>query len=354
MTAKTGAHSQIATIWGVPEGYDALLLARRAAEHKGPVLHIARSDAAMTRLADMLAFVAADIEVLRFPAWDCLPYDRVSPNPTLVAERVATLTRLLEPAKGPRLVLTTVNAAVQRVAPRKTFEGQSLTLRTGESLDQAFLIDLLIANGYTRTDTVMEAGEFATRGGIFDLYPAGAAEPLRLDLFGDEVENIRAFDPGSQRSTDRRDSLVLCPVSEFSLDAGAISRFRTGWRDVFGPGAAADPLYENVSDGRRYPGLEHWLPLFHEQMETLFDYLPGAAVSLEHQVAEGLAARLDMIADHYQARRQPAREGEVPYRALPPHLLYLDQKGWDAALARLPVVAFSPYAQPDGAGGVDV
>ncbi|MBO1324095.1 transcription-repair coupling factor [Acetobacter sp. TBRC 12305] len=354
MTANTGANSQIATIWGVPEGYDALLLARRAAEHKGPVLHIARSDGAMTRLADMLAFVAADIEVLRFPAWDCLPYDRVSPNPTIVAERVATLTRLLEPTRGPRLVLTTVNAAVQRVAPRKTFEGQSLTLRTGESLDQAFLIDLLIANGYTRTDTVMEAGEFATRGGIFDLYPAGAIEPLRLDLFGDEVENIRAFDPGSQRSTDRRDSLVLCPVSEFSLDSAAISRFRTGWRDVFGPGAASDPLYENVSDGRRYPGLEHWLPLFHEQMETLFDYLPGAAVSLEHQVAEGLAARLDMIADHYQARRQPAREGEVPYRALPPHLLYLDQKGWDASLARLPVVAFSPYAQPDGAGGVDV
>ncbi|OUJ13387.1 transcription-repair coupling factor [Acetobacter okinawensis] len=357
MTADTGAVSdrRIATIWGVPEGYDALLLARRAREHSGPLLHIARNDASMARLTDMLAFVATDVEVLRFPAWDCLPYDRVSPNPTIVAERVATLTRLLEASGGkPRLVLTTVNAALQRVAPRKTFEGQSLSIRTGESLDQSLLIDLLIANGYTRTDTVMEAGEFATRGGIFDLYPAGAPEPVRLDLFGDEVENIRAFDPGTQRSTDKRDGLVLCPVSEFSLDSASISLFRTGWRDAFGPAAASDPLYEHISDGRRYPGIEHWLPLFHDHLETLFDYLPGASLSLDYQVEEVLAARLDMIADHYQARKMPVREGETPYRPLPPHLLYMDLKGWEAAVARLPAVAFSPYAQPDGAGGVDV
>ena len=355
MTAQTGAQKRIATVWGVPEGYDALLLARRARDHKGPVLHIARNDAAMARLNDMLAFVAPDVDVLRFPAWDCLPYDRVSPNPAIVAERVSTLTRLLEPAKGrPRLVLATVNAVVQRVAPRKTFEGQSLSIRTGESLDQGFLIELLIANGYTRTDTVMEAGEFATRGGIFDLYPAGAGEPLRLDLFGDEVENIRAFDPGSQRSTAKRDGLTLCPVSEFSLDKESISRFRTGWRDAFGPAATSDPLYEHISDGRRHPGIEHWLPLFHDHLETLFDYLPDVAVSLEHQAEDVLKSRLEMIEDHYQARRQPVREGEIPYRPLPPHLLYLDEKGWDACLSRVPVVAFSPYAQPEGAGGVDV
>ncbi|MBS0999933.1 transcription-repair coupling factor [Acetobacter persici] len=355
MTEETSAEGRIAPIWGVPEGYDALLLARRAREHKGPVLHIARDDAATARLADMLAYVAADVETLRFPAWDCLPYDRVSPNPAIVAERVATLTRLLEPSGGrPRLVLTTVGAVVQRVSPRSTFEGQSLTVKQGESLDQAFLIELLIANGYTRTDTVMEAGEFASRGGIFDLFPAGAAEPVRLDLFGDEVENIRAFDPGTQRSTTKQDALTLRPVSEFSLDAASISRFRTGWRDVFGPAAAADPLYEHISDGRRYPGIEHWLPLFHEQLETLFDYLPNVSVSLDYQVEDVFRTRLEMIADHYQARRQPAREGETPYRALPPHLLYLDSKGWEAILSRLPVVAFSPFAKPDGAAGMDV
>lgn len=355
MTAETSVEGRIVPVWGAVEGYDALLLARRAREHNGPVLHIARDDASTARLADFLAYMADDVETLRFPAWDCLPYDRVSPNPALVAERVATLTRLLEPANGkPRLILTTVAAVVQRVSPRATFEGQSITVKQGESLDQELLIELLVANGYTRTDTVMEAGEFATRGGIFDLYPAGAAEPVRLDLFGDEVENIRAFDPGTQRSTGKLQELTLRPVSEFSLDSESISRFRTGWRDVFGPGAAQDPLYEHVSDGRRYPGLEHWLPLFHTSLETLFDYMPKASISFDYQAEDVLKGRLEMIEDHYQARRQPVREGETPYRALPPHLLYLDKKGWDAAMGRVPVVAFSPFAKPDGAQGMDV
>lgn len=140
--------------------------------------------------------------------------------------------------------------------------------------------------------------------------------------------------------------LVLCPVSEFSLDSASISLFRTGWRDAFGPAAASDPLYEHISDGRRYPGIEHWLPLFHDHLETLFDYLPGASLSLDYQVEEVLAARLDMIADHYQARKMPVREGETPYRPLPPHLLYMDLKGWEAAVARLPAVAFSLTHSP--------
>lgn len=354
--AAPRALAQGATVWGVPEGFDALLLAKRAREHDGPVLHVARDDAALARLSDLLDYLGEDVEVLRFPAWDCLPYDRVSPNPVLVAERAATLTRLLEPKRSNaagRVILTTPPALMQRVPPRDAFRGQSLTIAQGESLDQAFLIELLIANGYTRTDTVMEPGEFATRGGIFDLFPAGQAEPVRLDLFGDEVENIRNFDPGTQRSSGKVEQLSLHPVSEFSLDPASISRFRSAWRDQFGPAAASDPLYEHISEGRRHTGVEHWLPLFHASMETLFDYLPGAAVSLDHQVEESIGARLDMIEDHYQARRAPPREGEIPYRALPPHLLYLDRRGWDAALGRVPVTSFSPFAKPDGAQGLD-
>ncbi|AQS86282.1 MAG: transcription-repair coupling factor [Acetobacter aceti] len=342
-------------IWGAPDGFDALLLVKRAREHNGPVLHVAKDDAALNRLGEALDYMGEKTEVLRFPAWDCLPYDRVSPNPVLIAERVATLTRLLEPtkAKGGRIVLTTPAALMQRVAPRSAFEGQSLEVAQGENLDQSFLIELLVANGYTRTDTVMEPGEFASRGGIFDLFPAGQAEPVRLDLFGDEVENIRYFDPGTQRSTGKAERLTLRPVSEFSLDPDSISRFRSAWRDQFGQAAATDSLYEHVSEGRRYTGIEHWLPLFHGDMETLFDYLKNPAISLDHQVDESLAARMEMVQDHYEARKTPPREGETPYRALPPHLLYLDRKGWDAALSRFPVTKFSPFAKPDGAEGID-
>ena len=344
-------------VWGVPDGYDAVLLARRqtafGGEHDGPLLHVARDDAGLARLADLLAFVRPQAEILRFPAWDCLPYDRVSPHPAIVSERVATLTRLLETATAPRIVLTTVNALVQRVPPRSTFAGQSLSVKTGESLDVAFLVEVLVANGYNRTDTVMEPGEFATRGGIVDIFPSGEGEPVRLDLFGDEVENIRRFDPATQRSSGRLDTLVLRPVSEISLGPDSVSRFRTGWREHFGPGAANDPIYHSVSDGRRHPGVEHWMPLFHDALETLIDYLPGVSVSLEHQALEVLASRLEMIADHAEARTLPTRDGEMPYRPLPPDLLYLDRAGWDAMLSRLPVLAFSPFARPDGADGHD-
>ena len=341
--------------YGAPEGWDAFLLARRRREVAGPVLHVARDDSRMARLAETLAFAMPEAEILRFPAWDCLPYDRVSPNPALVSERIATLGRLLEPPGQPRIVLTTVNALIQRTPPRAAFHGASLDISVGRDVRPDILARFLEANGYGRAGTVMEPGEYAIRGGIIDLFPAGEPEPVRIDLFGDTIETIRAFDPASQRSLKEsaRKRLVLRPVSEVPLDKDAVARFRTGWREAFGQGAAGDPIYHSISDGRRHPGMEHFLPLFHDRLETLLDYLPGAAVSLDHQADESLAARFEMIADHFAARRGPAREGEVPYRPLPPDRLYLDRAGWDAMLSGGPVIAFSPFARPDGAEGID-
>jgi len=342
-----------AIVYGVPEGYDALLLAQRRAEHAGEVLHAARDDSRMARLAEALAFFAPHVEVLRFPAWDCLPYDRVSPNPELVSERIATLARLIEPPTRPRIVLTTVNALVQRVPPRTAFAGASLVLRVGGTADPDAIIRFMEANGYGRSGTVMEPGEYATRGGIIDIYPAGEPDPVRLDLFGDTLETLRRFDPSTQRSTAKLKELVLRPVSEVPLDTASVTRFREGWRELFGDGAASDPLYQTVSDGRRYPGIEHWVPLFHPSMDTLLGYLPNASISLDHQAEEVLEGRLEMVADHAQARQAVPRDGEVPYRPLPPGRLYLDRAGWDAMLAAGPNMVFSPYGRPDGAGGVD-
>ena len=340
------------TVWGAPEGFDAILLGRRAAE-SGLAVHVARDDSRVARIGEALTLFAPDIEVLRFGAWDCLPYDRASPNPMIVSERVATLARLLEPAAGPRLLLTTVNALVQRVPPRHVFQGSSQTLAINATLKTEAFAGFLEASGYGRAATVMEPGEYAIRGGIIDLFPAGAAQPVRLDLFGDTIESIRVFDPETQRSAAKLDRLVLRPVSEVSLDRDSIARFRQGWRELFGPEAAGDPLYLSVSDGRKHPGLEHYAPLFHAGMETLLDYLPGASVSLDHQADEVLAARLEMVADHFAARRGPARDGETPYRPLPPDRLYLDRAEWDGLLARGPLFGFSPFAKPDNAEGLD-
>jgi transcription-repair coupling factor (superfamily II helicase) len=341
------------TIHGAPEGFDALLLIQRLRDQPGSLLHIARDDSRMARLGELLAFFAPNLEVLRLPAWDCLPYDRASPNAAVVSERIATLTRLLQPAAGPRVVLTTVSAAVQRVPPRAAFAGHTLSVRKNGVLPPETLTAFLSANGYNRTDTVMEPGEYAVRGGIFDVFPSGEADPLRLDFFGDTVESVRRFDAASQRSIEDVAGFDLRPVSETPLDKASIARFRTAWRDMFGQGAAKDGIYESISEGRRFPGMEHWTPLFHEAMEILPDYMPGVSISLDQQAEEVLTSRLEMIADHYEARRAVPRDGDMPYRAIPPGMLYLDRDGWDAMLAKAPVLTFTAYGQPDASQGVD-
>src|SRR5258708_8536250 len=203
----------------------------------------------MARFTAALAFFHPEIEALSFPAWDCLPYDRVSPNGEIVSRRIDTLTRLATARNDDArlIVLTTVNALVQRVPPRQLFDGRVLTLRSGGRVGLDRLQSFFRNNGYIRTDTVREPGEFAIRGGIVDLYPAGAAQPLRLDFFGDTLESGRTFDPLSQRSTRTAPETVLRPVSEVFLDEAAIRLLRSRYREQVGGTRLDHPLYQSVS-----------------------------------------------------------------------------------------------------------
>jgi transcription-repair coupling factor (superfamily II helicase) len=341
------------TVYGAPDGWDAALLVRQALDAKGPIIHVARDDQRMARMAEALAFFAPELAVLRFPAWDCLPYDRVSPNPAIVSERIATLAELAGGAFPRGIVLTTVNALVQRVPPRAMFAGTSLTLQPGGFIEPEKLAVFLEAHGYARASTVMEPGEFAMRGGIIDLFPAGEPDPIRLDLFGDSIESMRRFDTDSQRSGEAVSGLSLHPVSEVPLDPESVARFRSSWRELFGQAAAEDPLYLSISERRRHAGMEHWVPLFHDAMETLIDYVPGVSIALDHQAEQVLAARLELIADHYDARRTPPRDGETPYRPIPAERLYLNAEDWSGMLGQVPNFTFSPFARPEGAQGVD-
>ncbi|MEA2781890.1 MAG: hypothetical protein QOK29_3434 [Rhodospirillaceae bacterium] len=330
---------------GAPEGVDARLLAALAL--KGDLLHVCVDDARMARLIEALGFFAPDLEVVAIPAWDCLPYDRVSPHRDIVARRIDAISRLVGERQGPRIVVTTVASFLQRLAPRESFMGAVLELAQGRTLSPEKLVEFLATNGYARTGTVAEAGEFALRGGIVDLFPPGAAAPLRVDFFGDEIEGIREFDPLTQRSAGRIERFVVRPVSELRLDAEAIARFRSGYRERFGA-VVDDPLYEAISAGRLYPGMEHWLPLFLPATETLLDYMPGAPVSFDHQAEEAIEARFDSIADFYQARAQIMRAGKADgaavYRPLPPDALYLGRSEPTERLAERAVVALSPFA----------
>ena len=344
---------------GAPEGFDALALAVMVREAPGVHLHIARDEQRMTRAAEALRFFAPDAEVIELPAWDCLPYDRVSPNGEVLARRIATLVRLASgSADGRRrLVLTTVSAVLQRVPPRQRLAAAVYPVRVGDRIDLEHLLAFLTGNGYARAGTVREPGEFAVRGGIVDIFPPGCAEPLRLDLFGDELEGLRSFDSVSQRSSGARDSVTLMPVSEVILDEAAIRRFRGRYRELFGAVRGDDPLYESVSAGRRYAGLEHWLPLFHERLETMFDYLGDAALTLDDQAEEAVAARLELIADYYEARRgvldaaskRRDDQGAPVYKPVPPELLYLTANDWEGLLGARAVGQLTPFPAPEAA-----
>ncbi|HVH81092.1 MAG TPA: CarD family transcriptional regulator, partial [Stellaceae bacterium] len=354
-----GSLPRQATLFGAPEGHDAATLGALLRDGKaGTWLHVCRDDARMGRFAGALQFFHPSLPVLTFPAWDCLPYDRVSPNGEITSHRIGTLTSLGarlatgKPAE-PIFVLTTVNAAVQRVPPRKLFEGRVLTLGVGGRIPLDRLQSFFRNNGYTRTDTVREPGEFAIRGGIVDLYPSGASQPVRLDFFGDQVESLRSFDSLTQRSTGALEKLELKPVSEVLLDEPGIHRFRTRYRELFGNVGSDDALYESVSAGRRYAGMEHWLPLYYERLETLFDYLPGAAVSFDYQNEEARAHRLESIADFYAARQSIAAAGAsnaaAPlYRPVKPEQLFIGEDEWRAVLDDRSVIQLSPFAAPEG------
>lgn len=347
------------TIASAPEGLDAFVVARLA-RARGRVLHVARDDTRLAALERAIGFVDPALAVLGFPAWDCLPYDRVSPNGEIVSRRVEALAGLaaMDPGNGPLVVLTTVNAVLQRVPPRRYFDGASLTLKVGEELPLDDLLAVFVRSGYGRSDTVREPGEYAVRGGIVDVFPTGMAEPVRLDFFGDELEAVRRFDAMTQRTTGSLDRVVFRPVGEALLDDEAIQRFRSGYRNQFGAEVAADPVYEAVSAGQRHGGMEHWLPLFHDGMETLLDYLGEPAVTLDHQVEEAAVARFEQIAEYHDARRQMMRSGGAEaggiYRPLPIDALYLSAEEWGALLADRPVGALTPFAAPPGAAVIDL
>ena len=205
-----------------------------------------------------------------------MPYDRVAPNGETIARRIATLAALTGRAAGetkPLIVLTTVNALLQNVPPRDFIAATSLKLQPGNVLTMQALIERLEISGYMRAGTVTDPGQYAVRGGILDLYPPGG-DPIRLDFFGDTLESIRAFDPDTQRTAARLESVQLLPMSEMTLTPEVISAFRQRYVALFGPVTGDDPLYESISAGRQHQGMEHWLPLFHEGLVPLFDYLP--------------------------------------------------------------------------------
>ncbi|MEZ5923622.1 MAG: transcription-repair coupling factor [Hyphomicrobiaceae bacterium] len=353
---RTAESPQELILSGVPEGFDALVVAGMAAEAgaSNPVLHVVSDDRRLAASEAALKFFAPEIQIVAFPAWDCVPYDRSSPNADIVAGRIAALARLgLTKRDKPMVVLATVNAVLQRMPSRKFLRETARVLAPDQRLDMGELRRSLEMAGYTQTSTVMERGEYAVRGHIVDLFPPGRTNPVRLDFFGDTIETIKPFDPETQRTSKTINRATLLPISEASFGEAAISRFRTRYVELFGAVNREDPLYESVSAGQRFAGFEHWLPLFHDRLDTLLDYLPGATLVLDPLVDEAVKDRLEQIQEHYEARVDGLEQetfGAAPYKPLPPDRLYLTDAEWRNVTTSHPIRRLSPFEIPDGAG----
>ncbi|WP_395516142.1 transcription-repair coupling factor [Pseudorhizobium flavum] len=354
---KIAAAGSSLTIGNVPPGMEALLLAEMARAGQ-PVAFIMSDGQRMADIEQMLGFIAPEIPVLTLPAWDCLPYDRVSPGADVSARRLAALSGLIAHARKPHpaIVLVTVNAMLQKIAPAEVIESLAFSARPGNIVRMDDIAARLERNGFDRVPTVREVGEFAVRGGILDVFVPGNDEPVRLDFFGDTLETIRTFDPASQRTTGQARSLDLNPMSEVSLTPDTISRFRTNYLALFGAATRDDALYQAVSEGRRYAGMEHWLPLFYEHLDTAFDYLKDFRLVTDHTAREAANERSKLIIDYYEARRDSGTQGKgaaaqaAPYKPVPPGQLYLDTKAFSTALDEANSVRLTPFNEHDTQG----
>lgn len=328
----------------------ALALARAADIHTGPLLVLTQDETQAWRLEAALRFFSPPgLPVLHFPDLETLPYDLFSPHQDILSERLATLYRLPRLEKG--LVIVSADTLLQRLPPRDYLEARAFLLKTGEKLDMLALRERLSRVGYQGVSEVQAHGEFAVRGAILDIYPMGSREAYRIDLFDDEVESIRSFDPETQRSIDRLDEIRVLPGREFPLDDEAIQFFRRRYRERLPGDPSRSRIYADVSEGVAPAGIEYYLPLFFEQTASLFDYLPtGSLLACMGDVEHSLQQDLQQIHERYEQRRGdlerpllPPEEAFIPSADLIDRLqtragIWLDPP---ATANQLPVVDFS-------------
>jgi transcription-repair coupling factor (superfamily II helicase) len=344
------------TLVNVPDGMQPVVLARLVEERLAAApdatvaaVFVARDGRRLQRMDDILRAMLPGHTILTLPAWDCLPYDRVSPNGVTIAARMTTISALADPATRGAIVLTAVNALVQKLPPRDVVAGMSFAAKSGDVVDSNRLIEWASLNGYLRVPTVRETGEYAVRGGLVDLYPASLETPLRFDFFGKQLESIRTFDPDTQRTTGTMPSVALAPMSEVLLNDETIKRFRARYNAMFGGNTGDDPLYAAVSAGQRYPGVEHWLPLFYDHLDPLSGYAADAPLVFDDQALEAFADRQAQIKDYFDARAQARtakQAGGSPYKPVPAGELY-EVGAHPYGLGAGAAIQLSSFALPD-------
>lgn len=329
----------MAQFGGAPFGVDVDAFCTALIKRGGVGLYVARDDRTADAAINIARFVAPALEQISIPGWDTLPYDRVSPSAGLAAKRCAGLARLAQGTTKPLLVVSTASALVQRAPPLETMRAASFFVKLGDAVEQKALTDYLLVNGYVRAGTVRERGEYAIRGGIIDLFSPTAKQPVRLDFFGDTLDGLRSFDPETQRTTGQLKDIAFAPVSEVLFSDEGLGEFRNRYLEAFGA-PDGDPMYESARAKIRKQGVEMWLPLFHDRLDTLFDYAGAdALIGVGALAAEAASERLGQAEDYFTARHEAAGETRTA-RVLAPEALYLKPSELEVGLMAAAVVKF--------------
>ncbi|RRV62984.1 transcription-repair coupling factor [Stutzerimonas stutzeri] len=331
--------------WGnLPGAALSLAIAEAANNAERFTLLLTADSQSAERLQEELAFFAPELPVLHFPDWETLPYDLFSPHQDIVSQRIATLYQLPELSHG--VLVVPITTALHRLAPKRFLLGSSLVLDVGQKLDVEQMRLRLEAAGYRCVDTVYEHGEFAVRGALIDLFPMGSALPYRIDLFDDEIETLRTFDPENQRSIDKVESIRLLPAREFPLRKEAVTGFRARFRERFDVDFRRCPIYQDLSTGITPAGIEYYLPLFYEETATLFDYLPEDSQVFSLPGIEQAAEQFwNDVRNRYEERRV---DPERPL--LPPAELFMPVEDCFARLKLWPRVVASQQDVEPGIG----
>ncbi|MDC0145986.1 transcription-repair coupling factor [Amylibacter sp.] len=347
----------IINLSGAPDGFDANILSNFITEKQKSIIFVARDDKRLDLMRKSLWFFSPNIPILDFPSWDCLPYDRVSPNADVSSARMATLAALSSGFEAPIVLLTTLNAITQYIPNRTIVSNNSFVAIVGRTISVKELRAYFSKMGFVQTPTVTEPGDYAIRGGIIDVFPPGESGPVRMDLFGDELESARRFDPVTQRTVEKLDRIEFAPVSEVILDDVSINRFRNNYRKEFGSAGLDDPLYEAISVGRKHQGYEHWAPYFHDGMETIFDHLPNAVIFMDENIERIHTSRWDGINDQYEARLEALNSKnrlETVYKPIKPELFYVSPDDLFDLLNNREQRKFIVLPQPTGPNSLDM
>ncbi|MBR5154609.1 MAG: transcription-repair coupling factor [Alphaproteobacteria bacterium] len=342
------------TLCSIAKDAEAFAIVDLFLSSKQDLLCILSDGITLKQIHEAISFINPDIDVLTFPNWDTVPYDRVSPNPSILSQRIDTLSKLVLDTdnKKKKIILTTVGAVIQKLPPKKIFLNARKIIKVGDKLSFDDFIHYVSVNGYLRVEQVMESGEYAVRGDIIDIFPSGAEKPLRIDLFDDEVERLRIFEIETQRSICELKFFKFDSANEVILDKNTIKSFRSKYREAFGSLGIKDEIYESISQGKKYIGMENWLPFFYdEELPSLFNYIPLANVLLGLDIENALKSKIETITDHFQARLDALKikdSTEIDkYRPVNPNEMYIEEREFREKISSRNFISLSSLVLPE-------